>query len=178
MTRESCTIFLLSEPPKGTNNLCPRLNGFYAHPDTSINNVYYFCIDGVARELTCCPGLSFDQSQGLCTNGYSTYGYHRFADPSDCAKYFVCSPNGVSYYERQCEFGLVYNEDTQSCDAPTNVPEWWVDSYTIYESFLSRVYTVHRLSVLHCSKDYYAFLDEIEAENHSGNWSEHFFSSF
>ena len=124
MKRESCTIFLLSEPPKGTNNLCPRLNGFYAHPDTSINNVYYFCIDGVARELTCCPGLSFDQSQGLCTNGYSTYGYHRFADPSDCAKYFVCSPNGVSYYEMQCEFGLVYNEDTQSCDAPNNVPEW------------------------------------------------------
>merc|ERR1712008_510566 len=53
-------------------------------------------------------------------------------DPSDCAKFYICL-NGVTPREQGCELGLVYNENTQSCDSPKNVPE---------------------------CKDYYAFLED------------------
>lgn len=47
----------------------------------------------------------------------------KYADPSDCAKFYICL-NGVTPREQGCELGLVYNEQTQSCDSPKNVPEW------------------------------------------------------
>lgn len=54
------------ETPKGPNDLCPRLNGFYAHPDPSVCNVFYACVEGVAEEYTCSPGLWFDEFRGVC----------------------------------------------------------------------------------------------------------------
>ena len=54
------------EPPKGPNDLCPRLNGFYAHPDPATCNIFYACVEGVAEEYTCSPGLWFDEYQGVC----------------------------------------------------------------------------------------------------------------
>ena len=47
----------------------------------------------------------------------------KYADPSDCAKFYICL-NGVTPREQGCELGLVYNELSQSCDSPKNVPEW------------------------------------------------------
>ena len=55
-----------SEPPKGPNDLCPRLNGFYAHPDPAVCNIFYACVEGVAEEYTCSPGLWFDEYRGVC----------------------------------------------------------------------------------------------------------------
>ena len=60
------TLFHVTEEPLGTNDLCPRLNGFYAHPEPSVCNVFYACVDGVAEEYTCSPGLYFDEYKGVC----------------------------------------------------------------------------------------------------------------
>lgn len=55
-----------SEDPKGVNDLCPRLNGFYAHPDPGVCDIFYACVDGVAEEYTCSSGLYFDEYKGVC----------------------------------------------------------------------------------------------------------------
>ena len=59
-------FYLRTEEPRGTNDLCPRLNGFYAHPEPSVCNVFYACVDGVAEEYTSSPGLYFDEYKGVC----------------------------------------------------------------------------------------------------------------
>ena len=62
-------LFLLlrsTETPRGPNDLCPRLNGFYAHPDPAICNVFYACVDGKPEEYVCSPGLWFDEYKGVC----------------------------------------------------------------------------------------------------------------
>ena len=46
-----------------------------------------------------------------------------YADPSDCAKFYICI-NGISPREQVCLFGLVFNDLTNQCNAPENVPEW------------------------------------------------------
>lgn len=53
------------EPPKGNAN-CPRRNGFFAHPDPKICNVFYNCIEGEFTELPCTAGLHFDEYSGTC----------------------------------------------------------------------------------------------------------------
>merc|ERR1711992_358466 len=162
-----CGDRLELQPPKGPNDLCPRLNGFYAHPDPGVCNIFYACVEGVAEEYTCSPGLWFYEFRGVCNwpaetertnckaanlnsleNGFvcpeqpskDAFGisdpHPKYADPSDCAKFYICL-NGVTPREQGCELGLVYNELTQSCDSPKNVPE---------------------------CKDYYAFLEEDETK--------------
>lgn len=60
------TNFLyVTEQPKG-NSLCPRKNGFFAHPDAAVCNVFYNCIEGEANEITCTSGLHFDEYTGTC----------------------------------------------------------------------------------------------------------------
>lgn len=54
-----------AEPPK-SNRLCPRKNGFFAHPDTAVCDVFYNCIDGEAIEIKCTAGLHFDEYTGTC----------------------------------------------------------------------------------------------------------------
>lgn len=61
-----CGDRLELQTPRGLNDLCPRLNGFYAHPNPSVCNVFYACVDGVAEEYTCSPGLWFDEYKGVC----------------------------------------------------------------------------------------------------------------
>ena len=53
------------------------------------------------------------------------YKSSRYSDSDDCAKFYICL-NGISPREQGCELGLVYNELSKQCDAPENVPEWWV----------------------------------------------------
>ena len=55
-----------AETPRGPNDLCPRLNGFYAHPDPNVCNIFYACVEGTAEEYTCSPGLWFDEFRGVC----------------------------------------------------------------------------------------------------------------
>lgn len=45
---------------------CPRLNGYYSHPDQRVCNVFYSCEDGQSNEITCPPGLWFSELSGTC----------------------------------------------------------------------------------------------------------------
>lgn len=54
-----------SEEPK-SNHLCPRRNGYFAHPDEKVCNIFYNCIEGEATEITCPTGLHFDEYSGTC----------------------------------------------------------------------------------------------------------------
>lgn len=56
---------IFTEPPQPTKK-CPRRNGFFAHPDPSVCNIFYNCIDGEAIEITCTTGLHFDEYSGTC----------------------------------------------------------------------------------------------------------------
>lgn len=157
-----CGDRLELQTPRGTSDLCPRLNGFYAHPNPGVCNVFYACVEGVAEEYTCSPGLWFDEFRGVCNwpteterfdcnaslastaSGFTCpnnipsdrFGiadpHPKYPDENDCAKFYVCL-NGVTPREQGCELGLVYNTQTKACDSPKNVPE---------------------------CKDYYAFLEE------------------
>jgi len=162
-----CGDRLELQPARGPSDLCPRLNGFYSHPDPSVCHIFYACVDGVAEEYTCSSGLWFDEYSGVCNwpevtdrqeckadayetaSGFSCpekpdadeFGqfdpHPKYADPDDCAKFFICL-NNISPREQGCELGLVYDELSQQCNAPENVPE---------------------------CKDYYAFLDEDKPES-------------
>merc|ERR1712121_412697 len=54
------------QPPKGPSDLCPRLKGFYSHPDPGVCHIFYACVDGTAEEYTCSSGLWFDEYSGVC----------------------------------------------------------------------------------------------------------------
>jgi hypothetical protein len=157
-----CGDRLELQTPQGPNDLCPRLNGFYAHPNPGVCVIFYACVEGVAEEYTCSPGLWFDEYRGVCNwpaetertqcsaerqalasgfqcpeiNTKDAFGnsdpHPKYPDASDCAKFYICL-NGVTPREQGCELGLVYNENSQACDSPKNVAE---------------------------CKDYYAFLEE------------------
>ncbi|XP_058791440.1 protein obstructor-E-like [Phymastichus coffea] len=145
-----CGDRLELQPPQPTKK-CPRRNGFFAHPDPSVCNVFYNCIDGEAVEITCTTGLHFDEYSGTCVwpesagrQGCGVVGkklsdgfecpkdagvdsrgiavdHPKFAHPEDCQKFYVCL-NGVTPREQGCSDGTVYNEEQQRCDAPENVP--------------------------------------------------------
>lgn len=137
------------EPPKGNAN-CPRRNGFFAHPEPSVCNIFYNCIEGDATESKCTPGLHFDEYSGNCVwpetanrqgcknndkslkDGFTCPSepttevtgqvivHPKFPHPSDCQRFYVCL-NGVEPRDLGCQVGEVYNEETQRCDSPENV---------------------------------------------------------
>lgn len=47
----------------------------------------------------------------------------KYAHPTDCQRFYVCL-NGQEPRDLGCTAGEVYNEETQRCDAPENVPGW------------------------------------------------------
>lgn len=55
-----------SEPPRGTNDYCPRKNGIFSHPDETVCDVFYTCVDGEYIENKCVGGLHFDEYSGTC----------------------------------------------------------------------------------------------------------------
>lgn len=66
-----------------------------------------------------CPSESQVDSRGMLVD------HPKFAHPEDCQKFYVCL-NGVTPREQGCSDGTVYNEEQQRCDAPENVPGWYV----------------------------------------------------
>lgn len=79
----SNTLWLFSEPPKSTR-LCPRQNGYFAHPQEDLCHIFYQCINSgklinwitqfiyflsdfvEATEVVCPTGLHFDEYSGIC----------------------------------------------------------------------------------------------------------------
>ncbi|XP_077296185.1 protein obstructor-E-like [Arctopsyche grandis] len=136
------------QEPKPTKG-CPRANGFYRHSDPEVCDKFYNCIDGVANEMPCPPGLIYDdmkcawpaESKRKCENskrdlladGFScpngeTVGpngralpHPTFPHPEDCRKFYICR-NGVDPQYGSCVEGEVYNEETFKCDEPESVP--------------------------------------------------------
>ncbi|XP_054271048.1 protein obstructor-E-like isoform X2 [Macrosteles quadrilineatus] len=146
-----CGDRLELQDPQGTH-LCPRRNGYFAHPDETVCNIFYNCIEGESTEITCPSGLHFDEYSGTCVwpasagrqncgeadtmklkDGFScpkegqasghgqAVAHPVYAHPEDCQKFYVCL-NGITPREQGCSLGEVYNEETQRCDAPENVP--------------------------------------------------------
>ncbi|GAB0095995.1 protein obstructor-E-like [Sergentomyia squamirostris] len=147
------------QPPKGSA-ICPRRNGFFAHPDAAVCNIFYNCIEGDYTEITCTAGLHFDEYTGTCVwpdtaqrqgctdktkelkDGFTcpkgpavdptgqSVAHPKFPHPTDCQRFYVCL-NGVEPRDLGCQVGEVYNDETQRCDAPENVPgceDWYATS--------------------------------------------------
>uniref|UniRef100_A0A2A4JQJ5 Chitin-binding type-2 domain-containing protein n=1 Tax=Heliothis virescens TaxID=7102 RepID=A0A2A4JQJ5_HELVI len=136
--------------PAKPNSQCPRRNGFFAHPDPSVCNIFFNCIEGEATEVKCTAGLHFDEYSGTCVwpdsagrqgcqeqekktkDGFQcptqqqvdaqgqAVAHPKFPHPTDCQRFYVCL-NGVEPRDLGCQTGEVYNEESQKCDAPENV---------------------------------------------------------
>lgn len=152
-------IFPFVEEPKSTHD-CPRRNGFFPHPDPSNCNVFYNCIEGEPTEQKCTVGLWFDEYSGNCVwpatsqregcvdatkksdSGFEcpkapktdssglNVAHPKYAHPTDCQKFYVCLNNSEPR-DLGCQIGEVYNEETERCDAPENVPgceDWYKEA--------------------------------------------------
>jgi hypothetical protein len=151
-----CGDRLELQPPKGHSSRCPRLNGFYSHPNPGVCNIFYACVDGTAEEYTCKSGLWFDEYSGVCNwpevtdrkdckndapdtingftcpkNQFQSDPHPKYSDPDDCARFYICLDK-ISPREQSCDYGLVFNERSKRCDDPKNVPEC-KDYYTFLE---------------------------------------------
>lgn len=148
------------QPPK-SSKFCPRKHGFFAHPDESVCDIFFNCIDGDAIEQKCTTGLHFDEYSGTCvwpdtakrencgpvikksTSGFECpaekaksdksgqlTAHPRYPHPTDCQKFYVCL-NGEDPRDLGCQTGEVYNDESEMCDAPENVPgceDWYKDT--------------------------------------------------
>ncbi|XP_041973822.1 protein obstructor-E [Aricia agestis] len=133
-----------------SNHNCPRRNGFFAHPDPTVCDKFYNCIEGEFIEVPCTAGLHFDEYSGTCVwpdsaartgcsavnkktkegfecpkeppvdNQGQAVAHPKYPHPTDCQRFFVCL-NGVEPRDLGCQVGEVYNEESQRCDAPENV---------------------------------------------------------
>ncbi|KAK7579758.1 hypothetical protein V9T40_000387 [Parthenolecanium corni] len=140
----------LQEPH--SNHLCPRRNGYFAHPDEKVCNIFYNCIEGEATEIVCPTGLHFDEYSGTCVwpqsagrTGCGEPETMKLKDGFSCPKEaqahnhgqavahpvyahpkdcqkFYVCLNGVTPREQGCSLGEVYNEESKKCDEPENVP--------------------------------------------------------
>lgn len=94
-------------------------------------------------------GFECPKDAGLDSRGIAV-DHPKFAHPEDCQKFYVCL-NGVTPREQGCSDGTVYNEEQQKCDAPENVPGWYVfEKKNKFFSFLR--YFRNLLGLLYCEK--------------------------
>ncbi|XP_074033949.1 cuticular protein analogous to peritrophins 3-A2 [Leptinotarsa decemlineata] len=129
---------------------CPRANGYYRHPTDC--NKFHNCIDGIPKEISCPPGLAYDDIISTCTwpknikraecfkprretleDGFEcpegetqTNDGRKLPHPTfahpDDCQKFYICRDGVTPQRGSCSSGKVYNEDTFTCDDPANVP--------------------------------------------------------
>jgi len=141
------------QPASLFSQYCPRLYGSFEHPDPTVCNVYYQCIDGKHTEVACATGLYFNSSQGSCN-------WPAIAQREGCVDEplvsqdgaFSCPPgpfvredgqaqphpsfpndidcakfyvclNGITPQEASCDKGLVFDSKSQLCALPDTVPE-------------------------------------------------------
>lgn len=68
-TKNQCwlqNIVVYLPEPANPEGVCLRQNGFFPHPDSSICNIFYNCVDGQEMEMACASGLHFDLKTGTC----------------------------------------------------------------------------------------------------------------
>ncbi|KAL1139154.1 hypothetical protein AAG570_009214 [Ranatra chinensis] len=138
------------KPSKG----CPRANGFFRHWEEDVCDKFVNCIDGVANEVPCPPGLYYDDDASSCKWAADSQRKNcnqakrdKLEDGFSCPEGEVSGPNGrtlphptfphpddcqkfyicrngVIPQHGSCPAGAVYNEETFKCDEPQNVPGW------------------------------------------------------
>jgi len=59
---------------------CPRANGYYAHEDSKICDIFYQCNNGKVSKLKCQDGLAFDPELSACQWAAKVPGCEHFAD--------------------------------------------------------------------------------------------------
>jgi len=139
----------LQTPIPGIDPECERQHGIY--PDPELCGVYYTCKNGVATRTSCASNLHFhiesrqclwpeDAGRGNCdarekvgnfscpldaTKALDANGNWNnnptYLNPEDCRLFYVCL-NGITPQQGGCPVGTVFNDVTQKCDDPSNVP--------------------------------------------------------
>lgn len=74
-------------------------------------------IDTQLKDGFTCP------AQGQTDANGQQVAHPKYAHPTDCQRFYVCL-NGLEPRDLGCQVGEVYNEESQRCDAPENVPGW------------------------------------------------------
>jgi len=159
-----CGDRLELQQPKGPSDLCPRLNGFYSHPDPAVCHIFYACVDGQAEEYTCSSGLWFDEYSGVCNWPETT-------DRKDCkaeayaletADGFQCPANAPTDEFGQFDPHPKYADPNDCakffiCLNGISPREQGCELGLVYNEFTKQCDAPE--NVPEC-KDYYAFLDE------------------
>ncbi|XP_022919932.2 protein obstructor-E-like [Onthophagus taurus] len=131
---------------------CPRANGYYRHTDPLACNKFFNCVEGTPVELTCPPGLIYDDIASTCAwlsdtnrkdcskskkdsldDGFTCPDEeiqgpdgrklpHPTFPHPDDCQKFYICRNGLMPQRGSCSGGKVYNEERYTCDEPENVP--------------------------------------------------------
>lgn len=124
---------------------CPRANGYFAHPNNSVCDQFFFCSDGQFNPITCPTGLVFNPKTGTCSwpgearrpgclstdvndfecpsEGDESQGSNPlYPDEDDCQFFYICI-NNRDPRRTGCTTGLVFNRETKRCDKPKNVSD-------------------------------------------------------
>nr|AYA49996.1 cuticular protein analogous to peritrophins 3-B [Leptinotarsa decemlineata] len=133
----------LQEPQPSED--CPRKHGYLAHPQKSICDKFYYCVDGTYNMITCPNGLVYNEKAGICSwpdeakrKGCTSdevfefacpkveesvaLTHPRYPDPEDCQYFYVCI-NGNSPRRNGCKLGQVFDDVSKRCDWARHVPE-------------------------------------------------------
>ncbi|KAK8739354.1 hypothetical protein OTU49_003593 [Cherax quadricarinatus] len=131
-----------TQPPQPTE-FCQHQWGYFGSGNRAECGYFYNCVNGVAHLVNCPAGLAFSSSTYRCewadessdcdaeaylgfscpnsvdTNQLLLSGYPQFRSPRDCRQFFICV--NTSPRLQFCQLGLVFNEETYTCDEPQNV---------------------------------------------------------
>ncbi|XP_077975045.1 uncharacterized protein LOC120329598 isoform X5 [Styela clava] len=103
-------------------------------PDEGCYSFYFQCVHGEPVEKLCGDGLVFDSTTNTCNWPASVpacvvgsgdcHGHEHedlYLPDNGCHNYFYQCVHGTAV-KMPCPAGLAFNEDTQECDWPSNVP--------------------------------------------------------
>ncbi|KAK4311520.1 hypothetical protein Pmani_016988 [Petrolisthes manimaculis] len=131
------------QQPAQPTEYCPRQWGYYGSGDAAQCGFFHNCVNGQAFKVNCPAGLAFSSSTYRCEwpdesidcdseafLGFSCppagnniqvllRGFPQFRSPRDCRQFFICVNESPRL--QFCQLGLVFNEETYTCDEPETV---------------------------------------------------------